>query len=287
MIITSGKRLTHRDDLHTLSKLCQARDIERGTDTMTSTTSRRATSSTQLSQIVAIAGGVKTRTEQALTRVYHQIQKPAPFTGITRTYRPRDEQGEELPPESTLVQVRVDDLINEVSAAMSRMLDVVATQDWANTQARADIIVDGIVLLDNVPVTYLMWLEKQIIQMRTFVGRLPVLDVSEEWRFDEDAKAWATEASEVTKTRKTPCNHIVAPATDKHPQQTQVYYDDLVIGYWRTIRYSGAVPARRVFDLAARVETLLDAVRFAREQANMTPVTDVEVGETIMRYLFR
>lgn len=253
---------------------------------MTATTSRRAGSSTQLAQIVAIAGGVKTRCEQELTKAYHLIQKPAPFMGLTRTYRPRDDEGETLPPESKLVTARVSDLILSVTAAMNRSLDVVATQEWANTGARADLVVDGVVLISQVPVTYLMWLEKQIIQLRTFIGRLPTLDVSENWHWDEDAKAWATEAVETTRQKKIPRNHQVSPATDRHPAQVQVYHEDVVVGYWRIIAFSGAIPASRVFELGERVEKLLDAVRFAREKANETPVTDIPAGEPILAYLF-
>jgi hypothetical protein len=251
-----------------------------------STSTARAGSTTQLAQIVAIVGGVKTRTEQALTKAYHQIQKPGPFSGIARTYRPRDDEGEQLPPESTLVQVRVNELVHDVSIAMARMLDVVATQDWANMNARADLIVDGVTLLENVPVTYLMWLEKQAGALRTFISKLPVLDLADEWAYDADAKAWATPASESTRMKKVPRNHVIAKATDRHPEQVQVYHEDIVVGFWRTTRYSGALPASLVFELSARAERLLEGIRFARERANTTPVTDIEAGGPILDYLF-
>lgn len=253
---------------------------------MTTTTARTG-SPTQLNQIVAIVPGVKTRTEQELTKAYHQIQKPAPFSGIARTYRPVNDEGEQLPAESTQVQVRVDDLIQSVSAVMTRMLNVVATQEWANTKASSDLVVDGVVLLENVPVSYLMWLEKQIISLRTFIAKLPVLDVAEVWEFDQDAQAWATAATETTKTKKVPRNHVVAKATDRHPEQVTVYNEDIVVGYWKTVRFSGAIPGARIFELTARVEKLLDAVRFARERANVLPVTDISAGDPILNYLFR
>jgi hypothetical protein len=251
-----------------------------------STATSRPESATQLVQIVAIVAGVKTRTEQALTRAYHQIQKPEPFAGIARTYRPRDAEGEPLPPESKQVQVRVDDLISDVSVAMTRMLDVVATQDWANTTARADLVVDGLVLLQDVPVTYLMWLEKQVVNLRTFISKLPVLDVAEEWAYDADTHSYATPATESTRTKKVPRNHVISPASDKHPAQVTVYNEDVVAGYWKTIRFSGAIPGARLFELTARVERLLDGVRFARERANLVPVKDIKAGDPILTYLF-
>ncbi len=253
---------------------------------MTSSTASARPSSTQLAQIVAIVDGVKTRTDKALTTVYHQIQKPAPFNGIARVYRPRDDEGESLPPESTPVQVRTQDLIRDVSAAIGRMLDVVATQEWANTTARADLVVDGQVLLKNVPVTYLLWLEKQVVKLRTFISKLPVLDVGEEWEYDPHARAFATAPTETTRSKKVPRNHILAEATPAHPAQVQIFTEDIVAGYWKTVKYSGALPAAQVFDLTARVERLLDAVRIARESANFIPVTDITAGDPILTYLF-
>ena len=253
---------------------------------MTTTPATGRSGATKLAQIVAIVGGAKTRAEQAITAAYHQIQKPAPFAGISRTYRPRDDEGEQLPAESTRVQVRADDLIDSVKTAMGRMLDVVATQDWANTAARADLVVDGQLLLESVPVTYLMWLEKQAGQLRTFIGKLPVLDVAESWTYDANARAFATTPTQTTKTKKVPRNHVKAEATEKHPAQVDVWMEDVVVGDWTTVRYSGALPAATVFAMAERVDRLIDGIRFAREQANAAPVTDVPAGDPVLGYVF-
>lgn len=245
-----------------------------------------STRGTSLAQIIAIAGGAKTRADDALNRVYKTIQKGALFVGQQRTYSPKDDDGDQLPPESQAVQMRVEDLITDVTAAVARMLDVVATLDEANTQARADLVVDGIVLMEQVPVTYLMWLEKKVIDLRTLISKLPVLDVSEVWEWDENLKAWRTTPTETVKTKKVPRNHVIAKATDRHPEQVQVYHEDVITGTWRTVKLSGAVPASMVFEMHTRAERLLDAIRFAREQANSRPVTNVRANDAILSYLF-
>jgi hypothetical protein len=89
------------------------------------------------------------------------------------------------------------------------------------------------------------------------------------------------------RTKKVPRNHVKAEATEKHPAQVEVYYEDIAIGYWNTVRFSGALPARRVNELADRVEKLQRAVKFAREEANGTEVTDRKTGDAIFGYLFR
>ena len=61
---------------------------------------------TRLNQIIAVEKGVKSRSFQELTDAHHALQKPALLSGISRTYRPKDEEGEQLPPESTRCRSR-------------------------------------------------------------------------------------------------------------------------------------------------------------------------------------
>ena len=240
----------------------------------------------RLNQIIAVEKGVKSRSFQEITEAHQSLQKQSLLAGIARTYRPKDEEGEQFPPESTRVQLKGDDVIREVVQSLTRLFDVTATKDWANTQARADIVVDGNTLLSQVPATFLLFLEKQLVDIHTFVKKLPVLDASETWAFDPSADCWATEPVQTVKTKKLPRNHVKAEATDKHPAQVEVYYEDVVIGHWRTIKFSGALPAQRINELLDRVEKLQQAVKFAREEANNVEVEERKVGERIFGYLF-
>jgi hypothetical protein len=241
---------------------------------------------TRLNQIIAVEKGVKTRSFQELTEAHHALQKPTLLSGISRTYRPKDEEGEQLPPESTRVQVKTDEVIRQTVSILTRLFDVTATKDWTNTTARADVVVDGQPLLTQVPVSYLLFLEKQLVDLHTFVKKLPVLDASESWAYDSSADSFATDPVQTVRTKKIPRNHVKAEATEKHPAQVELYYEDVVVGYWKTVKFSGALPAKRVNELLERVEKLQEAVKFAREEANGAEVTDQETGEKVFRYLF-
>ena len=240
----------------------------------------------RLNQIIAVEKGVKTQSFQQLTEAHHLLQKPALLSGIARTYRPKDEEGEQFPPEATKVQTKADDIIRQTTDILTKLFDITATKDWANCEAKADIIVDGKPLLSQVPATYLLFLEKQLVDLHTFIKKLPTLDASETWHFDASADCWATEPVQTVKTKKIPRNHVKAEATDKHPAQVEVYHEDVIVGYWRTTKFSGALPTKRVNELLERVETLQEAVKFAREEANNTQAKDQKVGETLFRYLF-
>ena len=240
----------------------------------------------RLNQIIAVEKGIKGQTLHELTDAHHLLQKPALLSGISRTYRPKDEEGEQLPPEATKVQAKADDIIRQTVEILTKLFDVTATKDVANGLARADVVVEGTILLSQVPVTYLLFLEKQLVDLHTFVKKLPVLDASETWVFDQSADCWSTEPVQTVKTKKIPRNHVKAEATEHHPAQVDVYYEDVVVGHWRTVKFSGALPAKRVNELVERVEKLQQAVKYAREEANNLEVQDVKVGASVLNYVF-
>lgn len=240
----------------------------------------------KLNQIIAVTKGAKAQANREFTDAHRNVQKAPLLSGISRSYQPKDEEGEQLPPESTRVQVSAADVLTDVSTSLTRLFDLVLTQDMANTQARADVVVDGQPILTDVPVTYLLFLEKQLVDLHTFVDKLPVLDPAETWTFNDAAGAYASDPVKTVRSKKVMRNHVKAEATEKHPAQVEVYTEDVPVGYWTTVKLSGALPATRVKELRERVTKLQQAAKFAREQANMAEVEDVRAGERVFGYLF-
>ena len=240
----------------------------------------------KLNQIIAVANGKKTQTEKSLTEIYHKLQKKELLTGIARVYRPKDEDGDKLPAESKHVQLKVHQALKDAVTTMTDTLDVLATQEYGNTAARGSVVVDGQVILKDVPVTYLLFLEKQLVNINTLVEKLPTLDPGEVWQYNQASDCYATSPVETVRTKKIPKNHVLAAATDKHPAQVQVYNEDVVAGYWATINYSGAIPEQQRNEMISKVRKLQEAVKMAREQANTTEVEKQKVGEPIFAYLF-
>src|SRR5262245_3050946 len=138
----------------------------------------------KLNQVIAVASGRKSDVQKVVTELYHAIQKEALFDGISRSYKPRADDGEALPSESKHVQKRVKDLIKDATGAWTELFDVTLTQDRGNTQARGDVLVDGQAVLKSVPVTTLLFLEKQLHDVETFVSKLPVPDPAYRWELD-------------------------------------------------------------------------------------------------------
>lgn len=240
----------------------------------------------RLNQIIALEKGVKSRVHGRLVELQNRIRSNA-LNGLSRTYTPRDEEGEHLPPESTLVQVVATDTLKQAASALSELLDITATKDAANQEATADIVVNGSVLLADIPVTSLIFLEKQLSEFAGFVRRLPTLDPSESWSRDNTlgADIYRTPVVETVKTRKVPRNHVKAPATPQHPAQVDVYFEDVPVGTWSTVKFSGAMPKSDQDAILERVTILSDAVKAAREEANSRVVDPLQISMAVFGYL--
>ena len=139
----------------------------------------------KLNQIIAIEKGAKNRLYSAITDLHKNAQKADLYYGFSKTYEPKEEGGEQFPPEQKKVMMRSDDVLSETQKLFTEFLDITATKDFANMSAKADIAVGGNVLARDVPVPYLLFLEKQLTDLRTFVDKMPTLDESDDWRKDE------------------------------------------------------------------------------------------------------
>lgn len=240
----------------------------------------------KLNQIIAVANGTKSRTQSGVTELYHKLQAKTLLEGISRTYRPKDEDGESLPPESKRVQFRVSEALAEASAIWTTLFDAVATQDVANCSATASVKIAGTTLIESVPVTHLLFLEKQLNDIASFIEKIPTLDPAYDWALSDEADCYATSPIETVRTKKIPRNHVKAEATKEHPAQVDVYPEDVVVGYWTKVDFSGAMPARERNKIMDRVRVMQDAVKSAREEANSIDVVQQHNGKIVFDYLF-
>ena len=241
----------------------------------------------KLNQINAIVTSRKGEAEKTVTEMYKLIQKEQLFAGRERTYRSLDEiNGQKLPPESQKVQQCADELIKQAVAKWTELWNLVLTQDTGNQHAKADIIVDGKAIMSNVPVTTLLFLDKQVNDLETFVNKLPTPDPAEEWSHDPNSGLLRSKATESIRTSKEPTVVVKYAATKEHPAQTELIYKDVAVGTWTQILYSGSIQADKKNAVLARIKKLQDAIKIAREQANLHEVDRQKAGEPLMAYVF-
>ncbi len=242
----------------------------------------------KLNQIIAIEKGIKSQAYAAISELHKANQKPELFNGFSKVYHKRDDEGEDLPPEKKRVQFVAKEVLRNAERTLTGLMDVTARKDWTNCAAKADIVVDGTTLVSGVPVPFLLFMEKQLNDLRTFVINLPVLDEGENWTLDDNSGLYKTDETQTHRTKKINKPIVLYPATPEHPAQTQIATEDVIAGFWHLVKHSGAMPKPEKQALTERVEKLFQAVKQAREAANIQDeVTVPSVGAAVFGYLMR
>lgn len=241
--------------------------------------------SIQQNQIIAIEKGVKNRAKTTLTEFYKTIQKPALFNGKIKKFEKINEDSPDIPDDNINVQMMSSKILKTVNDTMAEYFDVVATKDWGNCHAVADVVVDEKVIIEKAPVTYLLFLEKELADLRTFVSSFPTLDESHSWTEDLNSNLFRSTPTKTQRTAKIQKPIVLYDATDKHPAQTQLITEDVVVGYWNTTELSSSLPVPRKEQVLSKIESLLIAVKSAREEANSVKVDKKNVGKNILSFI--
>ena len=241
-----------------------------------------------LNQIVALEKGLKSRVDGVVNETYKSIQKHDLFAGVDKSYRALslDDSAEQYPPEVKLVVMTSHKALSILQRSLSELHNVTYRREFTNQKATADVVVDGKTLLSAAPVTFLLYLEKKVVDWRTMVDKLPVLDPAKVWSRDGGQSVYRTAATVQQKTKKKQIPVKLCEATVEHPAQCQLVTEDIVVGHWDTVSLSGAIPESEKDALIERANKLIDAIKKAREKANELEVPAIDdVGQDIFAYL--
>lgn len=241
----------------------------------------------KLNQVIAIEKGVKSKAVSEISDLYKAVQKPELFNGFVKIYESIDEDGKRLPQESKRVQFTVPDVLRSVERSMSDLFDITAKKDFTNCVAIADVVVDGTRIVGNAPVTYLLFLEKQLTDLRTFAAALPTLSADQNWSPDPNTGLFKSETKETHRLEKVQKPIVLVAPTPEHPAQAQLITEDVLAGYWKTTDHSGAIPKPEKDALVRKIDAVLKAVKEAREEANGCEVEATEnIGAALFGFLF-
>lgn len=239
-----------------------------------------------LHQIIAVEKGIKNKALTGVTEIHKSNQKAGLFEGQTRHYSPLIEEGEKLASENTLVQRSAPTVLKQAAKLLSELLEVTAQRDFTNCVAKADVVIDGLTIVKDAPTTYLLFLEKQLVDIRTLISELPTLDSAFKWTIDENTGLYHSNEVQSTRTKKEESFVVVIAPTKEHPGKHEKVTKDVAVGTWSTTKLSGALPIPRKEALLEKVEKLMKAVKYAREEANSAPVAPVPpIGDAIFGYL--
>src|SRR6266536_2245404 len=247
---------------------------------------------TYLHQLIAVQRGIDEETAKTLGAVKHLLAVGGdqdPLTGLSREYAPATDGGDTLPPQARRVQITAAELIGRLNTALTKMFDVKFQREEGNTDARADVTVDGEVLLTGVPVGYLMFLEAQAAKIVELIDEVPTLNPADEWTNTAPGLrdgVWQSAARKTAVPKRVPQVQVLYDATKEHPAQVRPYETEVTVGWWTTTKYSGQMDPKVQQEMRARAVRVQEAVRKAREQANRLEVNDRRTAGPLLSYIF-
>jgi len=244
----------------------------------------------KLHQLLAVIDGRKKSANRVVTDLYHALQKPAWYAGLSKVYQPLDDEGTKLPPEAVRVQRNARADLEAIAETMTGLLDLTAQKDWTNAspEARGTVTVDGTVLIKDAPVTYLLSLKTALTGsdgIKSVFEAVPTLDPAETWLDDEANNGYRTDPVKTHRNEKRQKPLVLFPATDRHPAQTQLVTEDVLAGYWERTLFSGAIKPTDKERLLSRLHKLVEAISVAIEQANQAEVETRKVTAPAFQYL--
>lgn len=213
-------------------------------------------------------------------------RKQGQFYGQHRSYEPDTEEGQRFPDENEEMVSTVYRELDDASKKIVRYVDALIQKETTNAEAKAHVLIEGQSFFGRaLPATALLALEGKLKELREMYEEIPVLDPKEEWSWDPQTKRYLAKSRQYIKTEKQLRAVVLYEATKEHPAQVKDYTQDIRIGVWTNKRFSGAIPPAEKSDLIERLDTLMQAVKSARQKANDEEVTDIMVGDTIFRFL--
>jgi hypothetical protein len=188
------------------------------------------------------------------------------------------------------VALDVMDQLHQDAEVTAKALDWALTQDVANCTAKADVIVDGEVLLSQVPISHLLHLQTVFSEYKAVIlTQLPILEPTKDWGEARDPvkKLWKSRTEVVPVHIKQSRALLLHSGTDKHAPQAVPDPNPLPIhiGTRETTIWSGAVSEREKRQLLAKADTLIAALKEAIAVADHAPAQKQAEGDKLFRYL--
>jgi hypothetical protein len=250
----------------------------------------------RIHQLLAIMTPLNTETDTVLARLGQIAATEDLFKGLETTSELVDQPSDPnartrraTPKKVTKVRFTTKSVLEEAEKLFTRKWNAALTLDTAQGEATANLSVDGELILEDVPVRHLVYLEGELTKLTAIVSALPVLDGAQDWTQENtEPGQWRTvRPREGTRSDKVMFNWHKGNGTPTIKEDVEIMTRDEVVETTETVNFSGALPADRKALLLDRLSTLKIAVKMAREEANSAQVTQLEEGAALFGWLTR
>ena len=244
----------------------------------------------KLHEILAVEKSLEVVAKKLSAETARTFEKDNLFLGFVKSLEMFTEENAKL--NTTDVQnleTTVDENINYIVKPLAKYWDNVLAKDLTNQQARADVVVDGAVLVVDVPATFLLGMETKLNELRKVYEHIPTLAPGIKWISDAaNAKAGVFMTSDDIvsfKTQKERGFAVAYEATKEHPAQVSTEEKIVSVGKYSTVRYSGMLTPVEKARRLENIDTLIGAVKKARMRANNIEVVRDNVGKVLIDFI--
>ena len=244
---------------------------------------------TKLHEILAVEGDLEKVASNIIAEAKVTFNKKTNlFQGLVKTAEMFDDDAPTPAPEEVKREDTVPSKLNYVAKAVASWLDVVYQKECTNQEANADLIVDGTVIAEGLPATFLLGLEAKLKRMRDMYIEMPTLQPGIRWEPAPDMgkNVFAT-VSPIERfiTNKQVKSTILYEATKEHPAQIDKWTEDVKVGRYLVHNNSGMITPATKAEILGRLDKLAQAAKTARMRANTAEVDTVKIGKTLMDYI--
>ncbi|NOR27660.1 MAG: hypothetical protein GQ540_03915 [Lutibacter sp.] len=252
----------------------------------------------KLHELLAVESNLKGIKNKIINETIKTFKKDNLFMGFSRSLKMFDDEDSYMNriDESQEMTTTVCDKLEYMSKSIIKAFDGILQKESTNQNAVADLIVDGVVLAEKVPATYLLGLESEMKELRKVYDAIPTLSPGIKWVLDETKGSNTYSRStpeESLKTEKRPQHKvIVPPAFPKDgeggqalPAQIETWKETVNIGKFSKEVWCGMITPTEKSKLIGNVDNLLRAAKQARMRANSTTVEKKRIGEAIFKYI--
>jgi len=247
----------------------------------------------KLHESLAVNTSIETQAGKVRSELANSFQsKGHLFTEKLVTFFPNAEGQPPIIESQSKIQTTVRNELALITPFLVKAIDSAYQIAEANTEARADIILEGETtpILTGIPATSLLELEKRLAEVATLINAISTIDPAKAFVADNDKTAGYYKAAIVNKprTKKEKVVLIRYAATVEHPAQTELIDKDVEIGRTQEQEWSGLILPVEKSQLLERVEIMQRAVKAARSRANEQLVDrEKKIGNTIIGYIFQ
>jgi len=246
----------------------------------------------KLNEILSIENDLKGQYEKILTESKATFDKKADhFLGHHKSLKMFDqsrEHEEAAQEQHKELVTTVQEKLDHTWKTLAKYFDLLLVKESTNQSACADLVVDGTVLAEKVPATFLLGMEERLKKVRELYDSIPTLQPGTAWIPDATQRKGVYRAEHPEKalrTEQTIKSMVLYEATKEHPAQIDKWTEQIPIGAYTIERWSGMLSPAEKARLMERIDMLLASVKKARQRANQTEITKREIAKSFFEFI--